>query len=1740
MAGPTTAAPTHGTDRPAARSGPGKSDASSRKQGVQAVGNLQLQDIHAGGGIGGGIAKGSHGMAAASPPPGRGGGLPARPAAPLPNLGLARARISSDVSSAVQAKCASCEAEENVDAPVSAAAPVQRWDCHDHSKPTCTEATDEAVQTKCAACAEEEQAEEKTGGAAASVQQDGAGGAQSPGKIHREARRGLGHAVQTLPHADRIQSAFGRHDLSQVRTSTGGSAETANRRMGALAYTSGERIAFRQPPDLHLAAHEAAHVVQQREGLQLQDGMGRAGDPWERHADRVADAVVRGQSAEPLLDEVARPRSAASARPGSSAAPVQHRLASSAVHLIEGAPKAAPPAAAAKAGNAEAEGGAAEAAPAESEAAPVMDEAAEGGDAAGEAPPPGVSVGGGTGAGGSEASGAATPAGDAGNGGGSGGTLNAPCYDAAVEAPPQDTPDPASDAPAGESQAQPQVTFDAWVEEVDQCPPAAALAQTGQNAPGGVGSGAPAAVTETGGAPAAADTAPAAATPATRPAAVASGAGGAGDSGDQSAMSGPMSAAEAGRDAAVQDYEGAAGTLDGVLQKARGLGQGVTFAEGETAGARDAAVTEVRGFMDAAAAQVAGAVAFARDQLPARLGGLAETIKAGIQGAIENEKATISARVAMAREQAVAAAQLARAEVEAEYALDAALIDTETTTSIATLDTQHETSQGEVDQKEDDGLADVNARFARGRRAHERKGPEYSRRAVARGQQHVDRYERCKGDYSDNGFMAGCLTVRRAKAQQDAACKTAAGYRTGFLRTANKKGYDLKELRKLYRCAVISGARQVQQTLDDTHAQLVSGLERGRAGALAGLAAARAQNLASIDQALATGLRALARQEYAQRQAINDAGYINQLSVEQLAHAGAAGIARGIEAAMSSLEQTLAELRGRIAGAGVPEPGALARDLAAIEASLGSGMAMLLPTMQGGAAGAEAALNAAGAAALGGLAAITGSNDAATAQAEAGFSAQMGALTEGARSAFGQITGQHVELAQQSAAEGSTAMIAAVAAFDAALTTIGGRIDEAVAGSLQELVRDLDAQLGRLDRDIASAAWKAAEKEQPAWKGVLAIVLIIIVVIIATAISIVTLGAGASLFAVILVGALVGAVSAGLIQVINNWASGEDLTQGVGQAMIMGAIGGAIGGALGFAGGALAAGAATAGARVATQLAITLTADLVAEGLTQTVGYVAFGQKFNWQGFVMAGAMSGLSFRAHPGGARPRTPHAAGVPAPRVPPTPHAPAPAARPNVGGRRGAITNVAGGAAVGLTVEGLTAWASGEKFDPKRAASAAASGAAGAHASRRGTPPRRPAGAEPAGAPPRPEAITPGRPAEPAAPRPPTAAETRPLPRTPAPETAPPAARRPAGEPGPESAAEAPAGRRPETEGEPTPARRPTDREATAELAGPANRMSDQALAEATTHRTQVGDTDHDFRIRQRGPETCTACDLTRHRLGSLIEAQPPGPLRTRLEGLRALVDDVHVRLTDGESGVRMIEDSARIAAEFHQLGLSHPKVGEALNAPGALRPGTEGPIADRLRDLGVEEVVRTETVDVENFRTSSLKRGEEAVYILRDSSGAVLKVGVAEKGAGRFSKYKTAAGHLGRDVSLEIAVVRPGPGKTVRDVEAALRGQIGQEGQIMPWDSAGGRLGRGQAGEPGGQGTPFVRKSLDPYTWTRDGRRVPIAESVAGMLKQGKTHAEIAHELMVKPDTVTRWVNERFRQQIIDALAILNET
>jgi uncharacterized protein DUF4157 len=140
-------------------------------------------------------------------------------------------------------------------------------------------------------------------------------------EVHAAAAHGTSGAAGPLPHFEQIQRAFGHHDVSQVQAHVNGTAAEGASAMGAQAFATGQHVAFATPPDLHTAAHEAAHVVQQRGGVSLKGGVGQEGDAHERHADAVADAVVARGSAEQLLDQYGH------GAPDTSAAATQHKLA---------------------------------------------------------------------------------------------------------------------------------------------------------------------------------------------------------------------------------------------------------------------------------------------------------------------------------------------------------------------------------------------------------------------------------------------------------------------------------------------------------------------------------------------------------------------------------------------------------------------------------------------------------------------------------------------------------------------------------------------------------------------------------------------------------------------------------------------------------------------------------------------------------------------------------------------------------------------------------------------------------------------------------------------------------------------------------------------------------------------------------------------------------------------------------------------------------------------------------------------------------------------------------------------------------------------------------------------------------------------------------------------------------------------------------------------------------------------
>lgn len=157
-----------------------------------------------------------------------------------------------------------------------------------------------------------------TQGARAEGGGDAGRDAPTPGKqtlidAARGGRAPLAGAGRELPHRAKIEASFGVPITATAHV--GDEAAEACDALDANAFASGEQVAFGDgEPDLWTAAHEAAHTVQQRRGVQLGGVVGEDGDAYERIACEAADRVVAGQSAHDLF--IASGDAAAAPAPG--------------------------------------------------------------------------------------------------------------------------------------------------------------------------------------------------------------------------------------------------------------------------------------------------------------------------------------------------------------------------------------------------------------------------------------------------------------------------------------------------------------------------------------------------------------------------------------------------------------------------------------------------------------------------------------------------------------------------------------------------------------------------------------------------------------------------------------------------------------------------------------------------------------------------------------------------------------------------------------------------------------------------------------------------------------------------------------------------------------------------------------------------------------------------------------------------------------------------------------------------------------------------------------------------------------------------------------------------------------------------------------------------------------------------------------------------------------------------------
>jgi hypothetical protein len=1001
----------------------------------------------------------------------------------------------------------------------------------------------------------------------------------------------------------------------------------------------------------------------------------------------------------------------------------------------------------------------------------------------------------------------------------------------------------------------------------------------------------------------------------------------------------------------------------------------------------------------------------------------------------------------------------------------------------------------------------------------------------------------------ESTVLDGPIHDDRLEADAEAGQKVGAEYAKSFQGTAREQADKLTESRPEILGKVDDITTQARTGLTGQLTQIQKGADGLATGAKARSRQAATQMRAALDANAAQSRQALDTAEAQQGTALQGQADAAQAAIDGMVASALTSFGEGVAGTVQQLAGSIRSFVDSAAEMPAPDSGELAAALAESDpapalTAMDAQVASVVPTLAGMLTEAQDTGSAA-------LAAAAGSAAQGFAGSGAAFVTSAGGINQQSATGFQQLGASNARSATSLAADAEAGFQEAKTNADGAYRQFGDQVDATFVSGRAQLLNGLwgKESQDKLAADMAKYGKEAADHVKPRWKKVLKWVVMIVVIVAVIAVTVLSAGALGPV-GVILLGAALGAAAGAVQTIADNLIDGEPWSKGVVKAMIVGAVGGAFGGA----GGVLLKGVGSVALRIALEGGVNIIGGVAGEAL----GSVATGQAVDWTGALM-GALVGAGIGAGLGiaGAIRGRVRVGGIGEPAAPPPPRPvieappPRPAGRvrtmlegakilaPRPGGVVPEVNVGAGGGAEPAVAPEAPAAAPKPKepigFKTGNEAPAPAAPEAPAAAPK----PKEPIGfktGNEAPAPTAPEAPAPApKPKEPIGFKTGTEAPTPAAPETPA------AAPKPKEPIGFKTGTEAPAPAAPETAPPAPKPKEPIGFKTGTEAPAPA---APEAAPGAPRVRRLIGFGRNETVVEPpiaepragAGPSPDTGA-TPRPRAMIVEPAAPRSKVGGGVDPARA------------GGGVEPIRASAEPAGGAKPAGTPHslaeppaPASGGTGEVAGEAAPAAAEPAAPAARESAppgveqqparkpVEPATSTETppgkqpaepfdmarigadteppqiLDAADFTRVKLKPGQDALYILRDSEGTILKAGkTSASGAkNRFSVYKRAAKLAGKEVQLEVHPLNPS--KNIAEYyEKLLRTNLESQGHALPWDNTGQRLGPG-FGTPGeGQRTPPVTR----------GEMIELLQQFKGNLR------EIGTDLRVHRQTVRLW-------------------
>ncbi len=609
-------------------------------------------------------------------------------------------------------------------------------------------------------------------------------------------------------------------------------------------------------------------------------------------------------------------------------------------------------------------------------------------------------------------------------------------------------------------------------------------------------------------------------------------------------------------------------------------------------------------------------------KLPTGIRKAAKSATDRIQKAGQQQRAAVNTRITQLIGHARAQANSSVAQVTSKANSSKAAIKRLSQTLQQQLKDQHQQTLKALEAKRNPQREVIATTYEGKRGDFEAAGTAVGAKAPPKGDAKAQEYlARPTPEDQDSWLFMGVREKDQNKARADAAHQVGDSYAKGFpeealkqfdkMKSGGEEGYgvehDFNQLEEL----IFHPFRDQADTLQNS---TLDALKTSETQALESVSQSQQQFTQSIQQRLQSTLEQLGNQRGSLTQTIDSLTQKRSAGVNQQADASIEKLNAQLRTLAQGLQTTMDGVGAKLRGQQAPKPQELQKVLKRIEQQVDAAIKKQTAALQRGAQtsakqlGQQAtqATQQINQTAQDGLRGAQNS-EAQLIQAVLGF-AQTAAQT------FAQLEQAHQQGAQKHLDSAKGAYTQMLAGADEALGHVPGELQKKLDAAITSLTAGLEQSLAGLDGIISTEAEKAAAQVPPRWKGLLKILLVIAVLIVVALIAGPAVIAAAStllgsgLLGAIVGGAILGAASGAVIQMGNNAIDGKPIFEGVGKAMLTGAVSGAVGGFLGAGVGALTSGITSTGVRIAVGTTLDAGVGLVAGGVGELAGGASLTQ----------------------------------------------------------------------------------------------------------------------------------------------------------------------------------------------------------------------------------------------------------------------------------------------------------------------------------------------------------------------------------------------------------------------------------------------------------------------------------------------------------------------------------------------------